>query len=108
MAAHLRVIKPSNDFRSVPVRPPNAELRTRRELQRQFPESGYVFTTERGGPFTPDAVNRLVKRIGERAGFPFPGGFWSGAFIAPWDWRHRDHETIVLTPEIIPSTDTIS
>ena len=23
-------------------------------------------------PFTPDAVNRLIKRIGERAGFPFP------------------------------------
>ena len=27
--------------------------------------------TERGGPFTPDAVNRLIKRIGERAGFDF-------------------------------------
>ena len=27
---------------------------------------------ERGGPFTPDAINRLVKRIGERARFPFP------------------------------------
>jgi site-specific recombinase XerD len=27
--------------------------------------------TERGGPFTPDAVNRLIKRIGERAGFAF-------------------------------------
>jgi site-specific recombinase XerD len=26
---------------------------------------------ERNGPFTPDAVNRLIKRIGERAGFPF-------------------------------------
>jgi site-specific recombinase XerD len=30
-----------------------------------------VFATERGGPFTPDAVNRLIKRIGERASFPF-------------------------------------
>jgi site-specific recombinase XerD len=29
-----------------------------------------VFTTERGGPFTSDAINRLIKRIGERAG-PF-------------------------------------
>jgi type 1 fimbriae regulatory protein FimB/type 1 fimbriae regulatory protein FimE len=48
------------------------ELRALRELHRQYPESGYVFTTERGGPFTPDAVNRLVKRIGQRAGFPFP------------------------------------
>ena len=33
---------------------------------------GFVFATERGGPFTPDAVNRLIKRIGERAGFDFP------------------------------------
>jgi integrase len=48
------------------------EIRALRELQRQFPDSGYVFATERGGPFTPDAVNRLVKRIGERAGFDFP------------------------------------
>jgi hypothetical protein len=23
------------------------------------------------GPFTPDAVNRLIKRVGERAGFAF-------------------------------------
>jgi type 1 fimbriae regulatory protein FimB/type 1 fimbriae regulatory protein FimE len=48
------------------------ELRALRELHRQHPDSGYVFTTERGGPFTPDAVNRLVKRIGERAKMPFP------------------------------------
>jgi type 1 fimbriae regulatory protein FimB/type 1 fimbriae regulatory protein FimE len=151
MTAHLRVIEPSNDFRSVPTRPPNSDLRTReyltpaeveklikaardgryghrdatliliafrhglraseicdlewsqveygraaslhvrrvkngkpavhplrgdelralRELRRQFPDSAFVFATERGGPFTPDAVNRLVKRIGGRAGFPF-------------------------------------
>ena len=48
------------------------ELRALRELQRQYPDSGFVFTTERGGPFTPDAINRLVKRLGERAGFAFP------------------------------------
>ena len=150
MAAHLRVVEPRNVFRSVPVRPANAELRPReyltpaeverlikaardgryghrdatliliafrhglraveicdlewsqvefgraaslhvrrakngkpsvhplrgdevralRELRRQT-EGGFVFETERGGPFTSDAVNRLVKRIGERAGFPF-------------------------------------
>jgi type 1 fimbriae regulatory protein FimE len=46
------------------------ELRALRELQRQT-NSGYVFETERRTPFTTDAVNRLVKRIGERAGFPF-------------------------------------
>src|SRR6516165_6884646 len=48
------------------------EIRALRELHRQFPDSGFVFATERGGPFTPDAVNRLIKRIGERAGFAFP------------------------------------
>jgi type 1 fimbriae regulatory protein FimB/type 1 fimbriae regulatory protein FimE len=46
------------------------ELRALRELQRQT-GGGYVFETERGTAFTTDAVNRLVKRIGERAGFPF-------------------------------------
>jgi integrase len=48
------------------------EIRALRELRRQFPDTGYIFSTERGGPFTPDAVNRLIKRIGERAGFVFP------------------------------------
>lgn len=47
------------------------ELRALRELQRQYPDSGFVFCTERGGPFAPDAINRLVKRIGARAGFDF-------------------------------------
>jgi len=46
------------------------ELPALRELQRQT-SSGYVFETERGTPFTTDAVNRLIKRIGERAGCPF-------------------------------------
>jgi integrase len=47
------------------------EVRALRELRRQFPVSAFVFATERGGPFTSDAVNRLIKRIGERAGFPY-------------------------------------
>jgi site-specific recombinase XerD len=41
-----------------------------RELQRNT-EGAFVFQTEQGGPFTADAVNRLIKRIGERAGLPF-------------------------------------
>jgi hypothetical protein len=36
------------------------------------PDSAFVFATERGGPFTPDAINRLIKRIGERARLGFP------------------------------------
>jgi type 1 fimbriae regulatory protein FimB/type 1 fimbriae regulatory protein FimE len=46
------------------------ELRGLRELKRHA-RTRYVFETERGTPFTADAVNRLVKRIGERASFPF-------------------------------------
>ena len=52
-----------------PIR--GGEMRALRELKRQFPDSAFVFATERGGPFSPDAVNRLIKRIGKRGGFPF-------------------------------------
>ena len=37
-----------------------------------FPNSAFMFATERGGPFTSAAVNRLIKRIGARAKLPFP------------------------------------
>src|SRR5712691_5409379 len=33
------------------------ELRALRELQRQFPDTGYVFTSERSGQFTADGIN---------------------------------------------------
>jgi endonuclease YncB( thermonuclease family) len=31
-------------------------------------------------------------------------GLWKGAFIAPWDWRHRDRKTIVLGALSVPLT----
>jgi endonuclease YncB( thermonuclease family) len=31
-------------------------------------------------------------------------GLWSGAFIAPWDWRHRGPQTIVLGAYQVPTT----
>ena len=34
-------------------------------------DGAFIFETERGGPFTADAVNRLVKTIGKRAKVPF-------------------------------------
>ncbi len=69
-SASLHVRRLKNGKPSVhPLR--GDELRTLRELRRQFPDSGYVFATERGGSFTADAVNRLIKRIGARAGMPF-------------------------------------
>lgn len=149
MSAHLRVVRPRNENRTVPIRPSNEKLRSREYLtppeveklvraaregryghrdatlvlvayrhglraveicdlewsQVEFGrnatlhvrrakngkpaahpirgdelralhklkdenDSPHVFATERGGPFTPDAVNRLIKRIGERTGLP--------------------------------------
>ena len=52
------------------------EIRALRRLKReQSPASSFVFTTERGTPFTTDAINRLVKLLGQKAGLPFPVHF---------------------------------
>jgi hypothetical protein len=70
-ASSLHVRRVKNGKPSVhPLR--SDEIRALRELSRQFSESAFVFATERDGPFTADAVNRLIKRIGARAGFAFP------------------------------------
>ena len=69
-SASLHVRRAKNGKPSVhPLR--GDDVRALRELRRQFPDSAFVFPTERGGPFTSDAVNRLIKRIGQRAGFDF-------------------------------------
>jgi integrase len=48
------------------------ELRALRRLQRaQEPKSPFVFTSERGSPFTTAGFARLVERAGEAAGFKF-------------------------------------
>jgi hypothetical protein len=30
-------------------------------------------------------------------------GLWTGAFIAPWDWRHRGTQTIILGAYRVPT-----
>jgi integrase len=65
---HVRRVKNGKPFVH-PLR--GDEVRALRELRRQFPDSAFVFATERGGPFTADAVNRHIKRLGERAGLDF-------------------------------------
>jgi type 1 fimbriae regulatory protein FimB/type 1 fimbriae regulatory protein FimE len=47
------------------------ELRALRQLHRKA-RTPFVFETERATGFTPDAVNRQIKTIGERAQLPFP------------------------------------
>ena len=48
------------------------ELRALRRLQRTYPASPYVFTTQLKGPLTPSSVRRIVARAGEIAGLGFP------------------------------------
>jgi type 1 fimbriae regulatory protein FimB/type 1 fimbriae regulatory protein FimE len=49
------------------------ELRALRQLQRdQDPKSAFVFTSERGTPFSPDALNRHIKRLGAKTRIGFP------------------------------------
>ena len=52
---------------------PGDELRALRRLQReQEPRSPFVFTSERGSPFTTAGFAKLVERAGEAAGLGFP------------------------------------
>jgi type 1 fimbriae regulatory protein FimB/type 1 fimbriae regulatory protein FimE len=68
-ALHVRRVK-SGKPSVHPIR--GDELRMLTALRKEFPDTGYVFTTERGTPFTTDAVNRLVKAIGKRAKLSLP------------------------------------
>ena len=48
-----------------PVRGP--ELRALRRLQREYPDTPYLFVTERKGPLTTSAVRKILARAGEKA-----------------------------------------
>jgi integrase len=70
-SASLHVRRVKNGKPSVhPIR--GDELRMLSALKNEFPDTGYVFTSERGTPFTTDSVNRLVKNIGKRAKLSLP------------------------------------
>jgi integrase len=48
-------------------------LRALRKLQReQQPKSPYIFTSERGAPLSPAAFRKMLARLGQQAGIPFP------------------------------------
>jgi len=67
----LHVNRAKNGISSVhPLR--GQELRALRKLARRYPETPYVFVTERKGPLTADTVRKLVARAGEVAGIGFP------------------------------------
>jgi integrase len=52
-----------------PLRGP--QLRLLRELQRAYPNSPYVFVSERKAPLSPRAIRAIVARTGKVAGLPF-------------------------------------
>ena len=52
-----------------PLRGP--QLRLLRELQRLYPDSPYVFVSERKAPLSPRSIRAIVARTGKVAGLPF-------------------------------------
>src|ERR671936_1618438 len=52
-----------------PLRGP--QLLLLRELQRTYPDSPYVFMSERKAPLSPRAIREIVARTGKVAGLPF-------------------------------------
>jgi type 1 fimbriae regulatory protein FimE len=67
----LHVTRLKHGLASVhPLRGP--ELRALRRLQRDYPETAYVFVSEREAPLTTDAVRKIVGRAGRYARLAFP------------------------------------
>jgi type 1 fimbriae regulatory protein FimB/type 1 fimbriae regulatory protein FimE len=66
----LHVVRRKNGIPSVhPLRGP--ELRSLRRLQRDNPQTAYVFVSERKAPLTVDAIRKIVSRAGREAGIAF-------------------------------------
>lgn len=53
-----------------PLRGP--ELRSLRQLQRDYPDSPYLFVSERGAAMAADTARGIIERAGQQAGIPFP------------------------------------
>jgi type 1 fimbriae regulatory protein FimB/type 1 fimbriae regulatory protein FimE len=48
------------------------ELRLLRALRREHPHADFVFLSERKAPLSVDGAQKLLERLGESAGLPFP------------------------------------
>jgi type 1 fimbriae regulatory protein FimB/type 1 fimbriae regulatory protein FimE len=48
------------------------EMRALRQLRRDYPDSPYIFVSERGGLMTPDAARKMIRKSGEGAKLQFP------------------------------------
>jgi type 1 fimbriae regulatory protein FimB/type 1 fimbriae regulatory protein FimE len=77
-----------------PLRGP--ELRALRQLRRDWPDSPYLFVTERGGPMTSCNVRKLVTRAGQAAGLPFPAHPHMLRHACGFKLANDGHDTRVL------------
>jgi integrase len=53
-----------------PLRSP--ELRALRQIKRDYPDTQYVFVSERKAPLSTRSIRQIVARAGQLAGLPFP------------------------------------
>ena len=90
---HVRRVK--NGRPSVhPLR--SDEVRALRELRKLYPDSATVFSTERQAAFTTDALNRHIKRLGERADFAFPIHWHMLRHACGYALANKGHDTRAL------------
>lgn len=66
---HINRLKKGNPS-THPLR--GVELRALHQLRKKYPDSPFIFVSERGGPLTDSSVRKLVARAGKLAGLPFP------------------------------------
>jgi len=69
------------------------ELRALRQLKRDWPDSRFVLTTERGAPFTRAGLARMVERAGVEAGFDFPIHFHQLRHAAGYNFVNQGMDT---------------
>lgn len=67
---HITRLKRGLDEASHPLR--GEELRALRALRRSWPETPYIFCSERGGPLKRSAVHKIVSRAGVEAQIGWP------------------------------------
>jgi type 1 fimbriae regulatory protein FimB/type 1 fimbriae regulatory protein FimE len=73
------------------------ELRAFRRLQRQQePLSPFVFTSERGAPFTTAGFARMVERAGRVAGLPFKAHPHMLRYVCGFALANKGHDTRAL------------
>ena len=48
------------------------EIRALRRLRREYPDTPFLFSSERRGPLTPSTIRKMITRAGVKAGLGFP------------------------------------